>query len=54
MATTSLLALVALSKALTVNEALSGVFGSISLATWVFLLVSRVGCNGDILLTAVV
>lgn len=29
-----------LSEALTAQEALSGVFGSISLATWIFLLVS--------------
>lgn len=39
MATTTVFALVALSKALSWNEALSGVFGSISLATWIFLLV---------------
>lgn len=30
----------ALSKELTVQEALSGIFGSVSLATWMFLLVS--------------
>lgn len=30
----------ALSKDLTVQEALSGIFGSVSLATWMFLLVS--------------
>jgi hypothetical protein len=29
----------ALSQTLTAQEALSGVFGSISLATWIFLLV---------------
>lgn len=39
MATPALLALVTLGKALSWNEAASGVFGSISLATWVFLLV---------------
>lgn len=39
MATTTAFALVTLSKALSWNEALSGVFGSISLATWIFLLV---------------
>lgn len=39
MATTTVFALVTLSKALSWNEALSGVFGSISLATWIFLLV---------------
>ena len=33
----------ALSKELTIQEALSGIFGSISLATWIFLLVSGVG-----------
>jgi hypothetical protein len=30
----------ALSNDVTVQEALSGIFGSISLATWIFLLVS--------------
>ncbi len=33
-------AMMSLSEALTAQEALSGVFGSISLATWIFLLVS--------------
>jgi hypothetical protein len=32
-----------LSRDLTPQEALSGVFGSISLATWIFLLVSTAG-----------
>jgi hypothetical protein len=32
-------AFLALSKAVTPNEALSGIFGSVSLATWIFLLV---------------
>jgi len=36
-----------LSDPLTVQEALSGIFGSISLATWIFLLVSViVACDG--------
>ena len=36
-----------LSDPLTVQEALSGIFGSISLATWIFLLVSAfVACGG--------
>lgn len=39
MAVTLPFALLALSQALTLQEALSGVFGSISLATWIFLLV---------------
>ena len=39
MANPALFALVTLGKALSWNEAASGVFGSISLATWVFLLV---------------
>ena len=39
MATPALLALVTLGKVLSWNEAASGIFGSISLATWVFLLV---------------
>lgn len=39
MATPALLGLVTLGKVLDWNEAASGVFGSISLATWVFLLV---------------
>lgn len=43
MATMAIAALVALSKEVTVQEALSGIFGSISLATWVFLLVSIAG-----------
>ena len=34
-------ALKALSQTLTAQEALSGIFGSISLATWIFLLVCR-------------
>lgn len=33
---------------LTVQEALSGVFGSVSLATWIFLLVSGVMSLEDI------
>ncbi|KFZ13555.1 hypothetical protein V501_03635 [Pseudogymnoascus sp. VKM F-4519 (FW-2642)] len=45
MATTTAFALVALSKALSWNEALSGVFGSISLATWIFLLVPQLILN---------
>lgn len=45
MASTSLLALVTLSKVLTWNEALSGVFGSVSLATWIFLLVPQLILN---------
>ncbi|KFY69561.1 hypothetical protein V496_00142 [Pseudogymnoascus sp. VKM F-4515 (FW-2607)] len=45
MATTTVFALVALSKALSWNEALSGVFGSISLATWIFLLVPQLILN---------
>jgi hypothetical protein len=39
MAATLPFALLAPSQALTLQEALSGVFGSISLATWIFLLV---------------
>lgn len=39
MATIATLALNALSKSLSTREALSGVFGSVSLATWIFLLV---------------
>jgi hypothetical protein len=35
----------ALSQTLTTQEALSGVFGSISLATWIFLLVCRVALD---------
>ena len=47
MATIGLLALVSLGKALSWNEALSGVFGSVSLATWIFLLVSE-SCDGEV------
>ncbi|KFY53806.1 hypothetical protein V497_08203 [Pseudogymnoascus sp. VKM F-4516 (FW-969)] len=43
--TTAAFALVTLSKALSWNEALSGVFGSISLATWIFLLVPQLILN---------
>jgi hypothetical protein len=39
MSTALFFGLRALSQTLTTNEALSGVFGSISLATWIFLLV---------------
>jgi hypothetical protein len=39
MASMAPFALQVLSGALTVHEALSGVFGSVSLATWIFLLV---------------
>jgi hypothetical protein len=39
MSTAVLFGLRALSQTLTTQEALSGVFGSISLATWIFLLV---------------
>lgn len=39
MAASISLALVALSRVVTVQEALSGIFGSISMATWAFLLV---------------
>ncbi|KFY08826.1 hypothetical protein V492_05872 [Pseudogymnoascus sp. VKM F-4246] len=45
MATATVLALAAVSKALSWNEALSGVFGSISLATWIFLLVPQLILN---------
>lgn len=31
----------AIAGTLTLREALSGIFGSVSLATWIFLLVSR-------------
>ena len=40
-------ALLALSQELTAQEALSGIFGSISLATWIFLLVSIDGANTE-------
>jgi hypothetical protein len=36
----ALAALIWLEQSITWNEALSGVFGSVSLATWIFLLVS--------------
>lgn len=39
MSTVVFFGLRALSQTLTTQEALSGVFGSISLATWIFLLV---------------
>jgi hypothetical protein len=39
MASAVLMQMMALSEPLTIQEALSGVFGSISLATWIFLLV---------------
>lgn len=39
MSTAVFFGLRALSQTLTTQEALSGVFGSISLATWIFLLV---------------
>jgi hypothetical protein len=42
MASPALITLAALSPGLTFREALSGVLGSISLATWIFLLVRHV------------
>jgi hypothetical protein len=39
MASALVMQMMALSEPLTIQEALSGVFGSISLATWIFLLV---------------
>lgn len=39
MAGAAAAALLTLSRDLTVHEALSGIFGSISLTTWIFLLV---------------
>jgi hypothetical protein len=45
MSATVFLGLKALSQTLTPQEALSGIFGSISLATWIFLLVWRVALN---------
>jgi len=45
MASTMVVGLYALSQDLTPQEALSGVFGSISLATWIFLLVPQLILN---------
>jgi hypothetical protein len=42
MASPALITLAAVSPGLTFREALSGVLGSISLATWIFLLVRHV------------
>jgi hypothetical protein len=39
MASALVMQMMALSEPLTIQEALSGAFGSISLATWIFLLV---------------
>jgi hypothetical protein len=48
MASIVMTGLYALSQDLTTQEALSGVFGSISLATWIFLLVGDRRLNDGI------
>ena len=45
MSANALTMLMSLSQDLTLQEALSGVFGSVSLATWIFLLVCGVMLN---------
>lgn len=57
MAAMWLMSVKALSQDLSVQEALSGIFGSVSLATWIFLLVSEMTCmkiySGELSLTDV-